>query len=234
MSRSSDLNSIAPDSIPASSTSIPPSNPTTPPSPPKISPDSPEFQQKIYDILGHTKHSLSSFLVRPDVFTFDEKDDHEEIILVLRPHWFTNVGWIALTILMLFVPAFLKYVPLLSGFSSNYQLVSIVFWYLVTFAFSFEKFLSWYFDIYIVTTERLIDIDFNNLLDKKFSEAGLEMIQDTTSEVSGVSQTVFNYGNVLIQTAAEINEIKFSRVPNPDKVIKIINELREAEISEHD
>ena len=98
-------------------------------------------------------------------------------------------------------------------------------WFMVSVGFCFEKFLSWYFDVYIITNQRVIDIDFYNLLSKKFSEAELSRIQDVTTEFSGISQTVFNYGNVLIQTAAEINEIIFNKVPNPEKVVKIIQEL---------
>jgi hypothetical protein len=255
MSRSTDLDIIAPDDKIAGpapepeAKNITPAQPSELPSPP-VSPspvveahstpvphtgfNDPNFTKKVYNILGHTHGSFSSFLVKPDVFNFGEKDDEEEIVLVLRPHWFTNVSWILTAIAMLFVPTLLQFVPLLSGFSPKYQFVSVFFWYLVTFAFSFEKFLSWYFDVYIITTERVIDFDFYNLLDKKFSEAGLTMIQDVTSRVSGVSQTVFNYGNVLIQTAAEINEIHFEKVPNPDKIIRIISELRQAEEAEHD
>jgi hypothetical protein len=55
------------------------------------------------------------------------------------------------------------------------------------------------------------------------------MIQDVTSAVIGAIPTVFNYGNVLIQTASEVNEIVFERVPNPEKIIKILQELREKE-----
>ena len=96
----------------------------------------------------------------------------------------------------------------------------------MTFAFTFEKFLSWYFNVNIITDQRVIDIDFNNLLDKKFSEAELSAIQDVTSRVIGVGATLFNYGDILIQTAAELNQIIFGKIPNPEKVIKVLKELR--------
>jgi hypothetical protein len=80
----------------------------------------------------------------------------------------------------------------------------------------------------MVTTERVVDIDFNNMLNKKFAEADLDMIQDISSSVKGLAGTMFNYGNVLIQTAAEVNEIIFEKVPNPEKIIKLLAELRES------
>jgi len=189
-------------------------------------------KEKIYDIIGHTKHSLSSILINPDVFSFEEKDDEEEILLVARPHWITNLSWILITVLLIIGPSLLKFIPLVGEIPAKFQMIGIFAWYMVTFAFAFEKFLSWYFDVYIITDERVIDINFNNLLDKKFSEAKLSMIQDITSRVSGISQTMFNYGNVYIQTAAEIPEITFEMVPNPEKIIKVLQMMREEEEKE--
>jgi len=215
MSRVTDVDTVAPDDLKQ---------------PPKVLPsveDNVSFHQRINQILGHTKSPFSSFLVNPKVFTFEEKDDHEEILLVLRPHWFTNLSWILITIFMLFAPLTLTFVPLLTTFAPNYRFVAIVFWYLITFIFAFEKFLSWYFNVYIVTDKRVVDIDFDNLIVKKFSEADIHKIQDVTSRVIGLFPTLFNYGLVLIQTAAEIPEITFENVPNPEKIIKVLQELRE-------
>lgn len=191
-----------------------------------------DVNDKIYGIIGHTKHPFSSLLVNPHVFDFEERDSEEKIILVARPHWFTNVSWIITAIVLFIAPSLLKYVPLISGIPLKFQMLGIMAWYLVSFAFAFEKFLSWYFDVFIVTDERVVDINFNNLLDKKFSEAKISMIQDITSRVSGVSQTLFNYGNVFIQTAAEVPEIHFELVPNPEKIIKVLQVLREEEEKE--
>jgi hypothetical protein len=191
-----------------------------------------DLSNKVYEIVGHTKHPFSSLLVNPHVFDFEERDTEEKIILVARPHWFTNVSWVLMTILLVLAPNLLKFVPLIDDIPAKFQMLGIMAWYLVTFAFAFERFLSWWFDVYIITDERVIDISFNNLLDKKFSEAKLSMIQDTTSRVIGVAQTMFNYGTVFIQTAAEVSEIHFEMVPNPEKIIKVLQVLREEEEKE--
>jgi hypothetical protein len=190
------------------------------------------FRGKIYDVLGHTSSPFSSFLVKPKIFKFREQDDLEEIILVMRPHWFTNVSWIITTIFMLFVPTLIRFIPVWSGVPLRYQMLGILFWYMITLAFALEKFLSWYFDVYIITDERVVDIEFRNLLDKKFAEAKISMIQDVSSRVAGISQTMLNYGDVRIQTAAEIPELSFEKVPNPDKVIKVLQMMRQEEEQE--
>lgn len=194
------------------------------------------IKDKIYTILGHTKTPFSSFLVNPKIFNFIEKDDAEEIFLVARPHWFTNVSWILTTIVLIFIPILIsifgleKILPIDSNFLPvKNQLVFVLFWYLIIFIFAFEKFLSWYFNVFIITSQRVVDIDFRNMLNKHFSEADLSVIQDVSSTVRGIGGTFFNFGTVLIQTASEINEIIFEKVPNPEKIIKVLQQLREAE-----
>lgn len=204
MSRSQDLDQIAPDDLTVAENKNINSN---------IVID--RNEKKITEILK-TKN-----------FSFAEQDDTEEVLLVLRPHWFTNVSWVFTVIFLIFLPLLISFAPIPQFFTENYKFVSILFWYLFVFIFAFEKFLAWYFNLFIITNQRVVDIDFNNFLDKKFSEADLDMIQDVTSRVAGVSQTLFNFGTVLIQTASEINEVVFEKVPNPEKIIILLQELRE-------
>ena len=233
MNRSKDLDAIAPDDPiistpqkPKTKTQIPSSDSTQKKVKTEVSLKS-DIDQKVYDILGHTKSPFSSFLVQPKVITFSERNQDEQIYLALRPHWVTNLRWMFISVIMLFVPLFFHYFSFLNFFPTQYQFSAILFWYLFTFIFSFEKFLDWYFDLFLVTNERVVDISFNNLLNKHFAEASLDVIQDVSSSVKGILGTFFNYGDVLIQTAAEINQINFEKVPNPEKIIKLIKELRD-------
>ncbi len=191
------------------------------------------INEKVYDIMGHAKSSLSSILVNPKVFDFGEKGEEEKVLVVVRAHWFTNLSWIITFVFMLFVPALMNFIPIPGEIVTKYKLLISLFWYLVSFAFGLEKFLAWYFDVVIITDKRVIDIDFGNLLVKKFSEARLIMIQDITSKVSGFFQTIFNYGKVKVQTAGEMPEIIFENIPNPEKIIKILQILRDEEIKKN-
>jgi hypothetical protein len=231
MSRSKDLDTIAPDDPILSSTDSKIKDKEDINTDEKINKDlfPKNYSQKIYDILGHSKNSFSSFLVYPKTISFPERNSDEEIYLALRPHWITNLHWIAIAIFMLFVPIFFNYLSFLDFFPTQYRFSITLFWYLFTFIFAFEKFLDWYFDLFLVTSQRLVDINFNNLLNKHFAEAELSMIQDVSSSVKGLLGTFFNYGDVLIQTAAETNQIHFEKVPNPRKIIELLQELRKEE-----
>lgn len=244
MNRSLDLDTIAPDDPVTTSTppqkktikktSPPPVKESQAPKPSKstASKDS-EYRQKVYQLLkDKTKHPLSSMLARPKVFRFDSQDTDEEILLVLRRHWFTNLSWVIIFIFMLLAPLFLASIPFLDLLSTSLRSIIVLFWYLVSFAFAFEKFLSWYFNVFILTEERVVDIDFDNLLYKNISEAQISMIQDITVSQGGVSQTLFNYGSVYIQTASEVPQIEVLKVPNPNLVLKVLQQMRSEEEAE--
>ncbi|MFZ2152645.1 MAG: PH domain-containing protein [Microgenomates group bacterium] len=233
MPRIKDVDNVAPDDLITS----PKTNLTINTNPIIKSPnklvDTETLNDKVYSIFGHTKSSFSSALVFPHVFSFAEQDDDEKILVAMRPHWFTNVSWIFTSIFLFLLPSLIHFVPLINTLPWNYQFVITLSWYLIAIAYTFEKFMGWYFDVYIITDRRVIDIDFINLLTKKYAEADISKIQDVSSKVSGVSQTFFNYGSVLIQTASEVNELHFDKVANPEKIVKILQELGELEESKH-
>lgn len=241
MNRSKDLDNIAPDD-PILTDQKPKiivfdPNPTLPSDKTQKTTESTDknnsFKQNVYNLLGHSKSSFSNFLVNPKVLTFAEQDEDEVIYLAVRPHLISNLSWIATSMLMLIIPFFFSYFSFSNFLPLRYRLSAIFFWYLITFIFTFEKFLSWYFDFYLITNKRIIDISFHNLLNKHFAQTDISMIQDVSSSVKGFMGTFFNFGDLLIQTAAEINQINFEKVPNPSKIIKLIKELQEADRLSH-
>ena len=175
-------------------------------------------------------HSLSSLLVLPKKSVrFDTQDPEEEILLMLRRHWITNLPWFFMAVVLFFAPAVLTFFPLLASFPEKYRFVFVIIWYLITLMFIFEKFLSWFFNMTIITDERIVDIDFINLTTKKISDCELDKIQDVSFTNSGAFGTIFNYGDVTVQTAAEIVEFVFEDVPRPAKVAEILQRLRTEE-----
>lgn len=185
----------------------------------------PKTETERMAIPGHTHHRMSAFSLYPEDVDFETKESDEKIILLLRQHPIVNVKWILVTILLFLVPGIARAFGVFSAFPTGFDLVITLAWYLFTMAYALESFLSWYFNVYFVTTLRVVDVDFYNLIYKQVSDANISKIQDVTYNMGGVTRTVFNYGNVFIQTAAEVSEFDFLAVPNPDKVAKIIEDL---------
>lgn len=191
-----------------------------------------EHKPSVHELVGHTHNPLAAFCYYPDNLSFIDKDPKEKVILLLRRHPITNGGWVSLVFLMILVPSFL---PLFSFFELmpwGYQFVIILIWYLITFSFAIEKFLEWFFNVNIITDERIVDVDFLNLFYREITEADLDEIQDVTVEVGGGVRTLFHFGNLDVQTAAEVPRIEFEAIPNPDKVAMVLRELRKEEEEE--
>jgi hypothetical protein len=93
--------------------------------------------------------------------------------------------------------------------------------------FFFFSFIDYYLDVWIITNYRIIDISQEGFFARTISEQYLEKIQDITSEVKGFFPTVFKYGNVYIQTAAEVSRFFMLEVPNPEKIRDIIIKMAE-------
>ncbi len=192
---------------------------------PPVPVEVPKRESQRINIEGHTHNKFSSFSVYPENVDFETREDNEKIVLLLRQHVIVNLKWILVTILMLMVPVIARSLNVFNVIPINFGIVINLSWYLITFAYALENFLSWYFNVYLVTTDRVIDVDFYSLIYKQVSDANLDKIQDVTYNMGGVARTIFNYGNVFVQTAAEVSEFEFLAVPNPDRVVKIIQEL---------
>lgn len=182
--------------------------------------------KKRHKIGGHTHNPISAFNYYPDHVNFVAADKEEKIVLLLRRHPITNVRWVLMAIVMMLAPFFLSFLPVLESVPESYQLIIVMSWYLITTAFVIEEFLAWYFNVNVITDERVFDVDFVNLVYREITDANIDQIQDVTVSVGGALRTMFNYGNVVIQTASEIPQIEFVAVPKPDTVAQILRKLR--------
>lgn len=175
---------------------------------------------------------LTSFAVNPTGVQFETQQADEHVILFLRQHLIINVPWVIIAILLLIAPTILFPMILVNlklpfVIPIAYIIVLTLFWYLATVGFILMSFLRWFFNIYIVTNERVVDIDFIHLLYKEFSEARLEKVQDLSYKTGGIFAAFFNFGDVAIQTAGELPNFEFDAVPRPERVIATISELVE-------
>jgi len=184
------------------------------------------FRQEVYRLLRRTKQKTTAFVPRPKKLNFETQYDGEEVVLLLRQHPITQLKRIFLIFLLILAPLTLKWFPLIDFLPDRFQFIIILFWYLLVFAFILEAFLTWYFNVYIITDERVIDIDFYNLIYKEISDAEIENIEDVTVVQGGVLATIFNYGSVEIQTAAEKPQFEFANVPNPAVVARVLQVLQ--------
>lgn len=169
---------------------------------------------------------LSSYIEHPTNYRFEGQDSQEKILLLLRAHPITNLSWIILAILLSIAPFFIPKLVLLVNFDlfipQSFKTVFLIINYLLVSVIVFEGFLHWYFNVYIVTDKNIIDVDFHSLLFKNIDVAPLRNIEDTSSAMGGILNSIFHYGHVFIQTAGTSRNIDFVSVPRPHHVADFI------------
>ena len=73
--------------------------------------------------------------------------------------------------------------------------------------------------------KKIVDIDQKGIFNHTISELRLEKIEDVTSQTKGALGTIFDFGNVFVQTAGAMERFEFENVPNPAYVSKMILDL---------
>jgi len=168
------------------------------------------------------KSLLRSFSAFPRGVVFDGQDEGEHIVLLVRQHIAVFLPKIFVALSFIFLPPL--FFTVLGSFGDSISLgfafnmgVSIVF-FLIGITFLVDLFFKWFFSVNIITDERVVDVDFSNVLVHRVSEAQLEKIEDVSHTHKGVLGTMFDFGTVFIQTAAANPEFDFNNVPRPRDV----------------
>jgi hypothetical protein len=170
-------------------------------------------------------NNFTAFATKPRRAAFDAQLRNEEIALLLRRHLVTQLSKIAIVTTGLFFPILMLSSPFLQFMPINYKLATIIGWYLVLFGYALESFLTWFFNVFIITNRRVIDVDFYSMVHKDIASAKLESIQDMSVVTTGVFASLIDFGTLYVQTAGQNPKIEFEDIPHPSKVTKILNEL---------
>lgn len=162
-----------------------------------------------------------------DVY-FPGKRDGEQVTLLLRRHPFVFFVTVVYFILLALLPLALRlllpaeFVPEPGGTAQGVIVLLTSAYYLFLWLFFAYAWVDYYLDLWIVTDERIINIEQAGLFNRVISEQRLIRVQDVTSDVKGFFPTFLNYGHVFVQTAGEHARFAFEQVPYPDLVKKVV------------
>jgi len=168
-------------------------------------------------------HLFHSFCLRP-ALRFETQGDDETVILVLRAHPVTQIPWIITALIILILPFFFNF--FLANYLSTQQIIFInFFWYVLLFSYVFLNILNFLFNVGIITDHRIVDVDFHQILYKEVTVSTISKVEDVTVKTAGFIASLFNYGNLFIQTAGTEINIEFINIPKPAQAASIINHL---------
>lgn len=176
-------------------------------------------------IILRNDHSFKSF---PKGMSFHGKERDEAVILVIRSHWIVYVPQILIALLVLVLPWVLGAI-----FSDIFKSTIIFLALLITSlliggSILVSTLLKWYYNVDMITDQRVVDLDFPNIMAHTMSEARLENIEDITQKQLGLLGSVFDVGTVYVQTAGTSQNIEFQNIPRPRDVQEILVDLLES------
>lgn len=155
--------------------------------------------------------------------------NNEQVVLVLHRHWFVLARELAAIVFTLVVGAAIFFLK-----SSLYQsantatinpLVTFFFslYILLILALAFAIWINYRLDVWIITTQRIIDVEQRGLFNREISEFLISNVQDITTEVPNIIMTFLDFGNMTIQTAGHKNFV-VREIPRLEEAKKIILE----------
>ncbi len=160
--------------------------------------------------------------------------ENEKVILFLRRHWFALLSIVTAFLVLTIIPAvIIWYFWDVVTIWLEHPMIGPLFvtvgsiYFLSVWLFAFLEFTDYYLDTWIVTNERIINIEQEGLFNRIASELDLAAVQDTTAEIHGIIQTVFTYGQVYVQTAGERGRFHFKNIDNPEHVKELVTKLVE-------
>ncbi|MBI2627053.1 MAG: PH domain-containing protein [Parcubacteria group bacterium] len=149
----------------------------------------------------------------------------EKIKLVIRSHWFILLSIILKFFFILFIVLSGLYLiaryfnlTLLNNLIPIINSTFLLFWWLGL----FHGLTDYYLDVWIVTDHRVLDIRHTGLFNRDISELRLSKIQDITMKTKGIFAIFLDYGDLIIQTAAEEKEFKFESISRPEEIKNLI------------
>ncbi len=150
---------------------------------------------------------------------FDTQFDDEEVLFVFRKHPVVMRKGLILGMLMLLfgtVPALFK--PETSVFLAGLGVGAIVGLVLIL-----PGWISWHYSVFIVTSQRLIQITQKGLFHRSVVDMGLNQIQMVNYQISGLQETLLGFGTIMMQTF--VGDLIIHDVHRPAQIQKKVLEI---------
>ncbi len=172
--------------------------------------------------------ALGAFCVLPKT-RYAHQEAGETILLTLRASPYTQINWVINALLAsLLLIIIVVYVSSFANIASI-ELI-LLFGFVLIFSYAWYNFVIWYYNLGIVSTARIVDIDYYGVSKRVTTETRINKVADATAKISGFFGQIFNYGDVYVVTDGPEQNIEFINVPDPDMVVSIINSAMGASI----
>ncbi len=166
-------------------------------------------------------------------------EESEVVLKIVRRHWFIMLGEVVGVLLAIVTPLALlffidKYTTETIEVLTNTYLILFVYalWILVVIIQAAFAWTNYYFDMWIITSKRIIHVEQKAMFSRVMSSFRLERIQDVTVDIHGLFHTVFDFGDIQVQTAGAERKFILETAPNPNELRDFILKLHTQKMGE--
>lgn len=142
--------------------------------------------------------SITIFILLPIIFA---------VLLLLTPNDFTD--------------------SLFAGDTSVGILFVAVTWILIAWLFAWFRWTDYFLDVMVITDKRIFEVKQNGFWNREVTSFGIDRVENIKVTQVGILASLLNYGDILVETASENENLHLTYVPNPNDVKKLINELQD-------
>ncbi len=153
---------------------------------------------------------------------FADQMDDEDVLFVFRKHPVVmRKGLIISMVALLIGPVYtlvLTYVHPNNYPSPGFFFASLAFSMLISAIIFFPSWIGWFYSVFIVTDQRLIQITQKGLFHRSVVDIGLPQIQMVNYEIAGLQETMLGFGTIMMQTY--LGDLVIHDVHHPAKIQK--------------
>lgn len=147
----------------------------------------------------------------------------ERVQAIVRKHVVTLFPSLALSGLLIIIPFFFLFHLLRGGV---FGLIVFVVAVAAGLFLALRAMHIWDSDVFVITTERVIDVDQHGLWARMVAEVPLHTIQDVRWERTGIIEAIFQMGSVRLATTVPPSELVAVRVAHPERIQAQLQDLR--------
>jgi hypothetical protein len=156
----------------------------------------------------------------------------ESVVLTVRRHWWFLIVPLAVALVLVVVPvAILLSIVGTTDWSTSADRTLLGLAAAIVVAGIVRAYFIWYawvHDVWIVTNQRLVDGQKRHWFSEEVSTADLQHVQDVALDRHGFLPTVLKFGDLRVQTAAEVADFILRGIPKPQEVLAVLDRTRDA------
>lgn len=157
--------------------------------------------------------------------SFEGQEQGETVLVIFRRHPIVVLIPLFFIFLFCLTPplAWLKFSSELGKAGLNHLFLFISsLWYLLLWLLSFYLLTFYALNTVVVTDKRIIEKEQHHFFNRKVSELHAYRVQDVSVHTNGFIETLFCFGDIVVQTAASEREFIFHQIAHPERVKDII------------